>query len=146
MLAVEPTKALPETLSAQPTDTDKLYAIEALVGALKEHAGQVWADDLLKGELGQKSPEVIGLLEDASKAGKAVAKAVEDRATAAEPAYKAFVAFRRVVRDALGSAEGRGGDDAARAHLRSHDTERAHRRRGVFTEDRERSRAALRQL
>jgi hypothetical protein len=104
VLAIHPTKVVPAALSAQTTDTDKLYAIETLVSVIQEYAGEVWADDLLSGEFGAKGAEAVKTLTSLIDASNEQSAAVQDRAEAFEPAYTAFVAFRRVVRGALGSS------------------------------------------
>lgn len=102
VLAMAPATVVPATLSAQATDTDMLYAIKTLVDVISAHTGEAWADDLLKGEFGTKSADVMDAITKAISARKALDKAIDQRAGAFDPAYKGFVAFRRVVRDALG--------------------------------------------
>jgi hypothetical protein len=102
VLAMAPATVVPATLAAQTTDTDMLYAIKTLVDVISAHTGQVWADDLLKGEFGTKSANATDAITKAISAKKALDKAIDERAGAFDPAYKALVAFRRVVRDALG--------------------------------------------
>lgn len=104
VLAMAPATVLPATLSAQATDTDILYAIKTLVDVITAHTGQAWADDLLKGEFGAASAKAIDAITKAISAKKALDKAVDNRAGAYAPAYKGLVAFRRVVRDALGTS------------------------------------------
>jgi hypothetical protein len=115
VLAVSPTKVLPATLSAQGTDTDTLYAIKTLVKAIKEYIGQSWADGLLNGEFGAESADVMTKLSDSILANKALAEATTARAEAFEPAYAAFMAFKRVVRHALGAKS----KQYKRLHIRS---------------------------
>ena len=115
VLAVSPTKVLPATLSAQGTDTDTLYAIETLVKAIREYIGQTWADGLLNGEFGAASADVMTKLSGAVLANSALAEAVTARADAFEPAYTAFMGFKRVVRCSLGSKS----KQYKRIHIRS---------------------------
>jgi hypothetical protein len=115
VLAVAPTKVLPATLSAQGTDTDTLYAIKTLVKAIKEYIGQSWADGLLNGEFGAESADVMAKLSESILVNKALSEAVTARAEAFEPAYAAFMAFKRVVRHALGAKS----KQYKRLHIRS---------------------------
>jgi hypothetical protein len=102
VLAMAPATVVPATLAVQATDTDMLYAIKTLVDVIGAHTGQVWADDLLKGEFGTKSANAADAIAKAISAKKALDKAIDERAEAFDLAYKGLVAFRRVVRDALG--------------------------------------------
>jgi hypothetical protein len=115
VMAVDPTRVLPATLSAQGTDTDTLYAIKTLVKAIKEYIGQTWADGLLSGEFGAASADVMTKLSASILANKAFAEAVTARAEAFDPAYTAFMAFKRVVRYALGPKS----KQYKRLHIRS---------------------------
>jgi hypothetical protein len=107
--------ALPDTLKSQPTDTDKLNAIERLVDVIDDYAGQPWADSLLQGELGTQAPKTVKELTEAIAANKVLAKAQLDRAAAYGPAYEAYLGFKRVVRDALGPNS----KEYKRIHLRA---------------------------
>ena len=107
--------ALPSTLKSQPTDTDKLNAIERLLDMIDDHAGQPWADHLLQGELGTQAPKTIKELTEAVAANKAMSKAQLERAAAYGPAYEAYLGFKRVVRDALGPTS----KEYKRIHLRA---------------------------
>lgn len=115
VLAIHPSRVVPAALSAQTTDTDKLYAIETLISVIQEYTGEVWADDLLSGEFGATSAAAVKALSSLINASTEQAAAVQDRAAAFEPAYAAFVAFRRVVRGALGSSS----KQYRRLHVRS---------------------------
>jgi hypothetical protein len=95
---------LPDTLKTQRTDTDKVDAIEDLVGILDEHTGEAWADTLMSGEFGQKAPKTIKEIYEAIEANKGLSDARTARAAAHGPAYEAYLKFKRVVRDALGPA------------------------------------------
>jgi len=106
---------LPDTLKAQPTDTDKLNAIEKLLDVLDDHAGEPWADDLLQGEFGTKGAKAVKELNEAIAANKALNKAQMDRAAAYGPAYEKYLRFKRVVRDALGPSS----KQYRRIHLRA---------------------------
>jgi hypothetical protein len=101
--AFVPTVKLPETLKAKWTDTDKLNAIEALLDAIDDHAGEAWADELLAGEFGQKAPVTVKELNEAIAANKSLSEARDTRAQAYGPAYERYLRFKRVVRDALGA-------------------------------------------
>lgn len=102
--AVVKTLKLPDTLKKQPTDTDKLTAIERLFALIQDRAGQPWADALLAGEFGQRAPVVLQEVGESIEASKALHKAKADRAQAFEPAWQAYLGFKRLVRDAHGSA------------------------------------------
>jgi hypothetical protein len=103
LLAFKPGAVLPITLGSQPTDTDKMNAIEDLLKALNKHAGEAWADAQLQGAFGVSGAKAVTSMKEAIAASKALSKAREDRASAYEPAYVGYLAFKRVVRDALGS-------------------------------------------
>ncbi|MCC6557212.1 MAG: hypothetical protein IT372_30030 [Polyangiaceae bacterium] len=102
--AVVPGTVLPDTLKVQPTDTDRRNAIQELVSTVQKHAGEGWADNLMSGEFGQKAPAALETLNEYIAAANALQKAKADRLTAFEPAWGAFVKFRRLVRDTLGSS------------------------------------------
>ncbi|HZF50469.1 MAG TPA: hypothetical protein VE093_17550 [Polyangiaceae bacterium] len=103
LLAFKPGAVLPITLRSQPTDTDKMNAIEDLLKALNKHAGEAWADAQLQGAFGVSGAKAVTSMKEAIAANKALSKAREDRASAYDPAYDGYLAFKRVVRDALGS-------------------------------------------
>lgn len=115
--AVHPSaaKALPLTLKALPTDTDKLNAIQMLMSAIQEHAGEPWADAFLTGEVAAKAQSSTQNIEEAIAASKALTKAKADRAAAFGPAYAKYLDFKQVVRDALGSTS----KEYKRIHLRA---------------------------
>lgn len=94
---------LPDTLKMQRTDTDKLNAVERLLSIVQEQAGAPWADELLQGEFGIKGTRTAYELKEAIVANKALNKAQIVRANAYGPAYDGYLAFKHVVRDALGS-------------------------------------------
>jgi hypothetical protein len=103
VLAYVPAARLPDTLKTQPTDTDKLNAIEGLLKVLDEHAGKPWADEQKLGEFGQQSPKTLTEIKEAITASKALAAARAKRANAYGPAYDRYLRFKHVVRDGLGS-------------------------------------------
>ena len=115
VLAFVPEVVLPATLKVQPTDTDKLNAIEALLDVLDDHAAETWADEQLKGEFGVAGAKAVKEINEAIAANKALAKAREVRAASYGPAYEKFMAFKRVVRNALGSKS----KQYKRIHLRN---------------------------
>lgn len=102
VLAFEPTIILPETLKSQPTDTNKIDAVETLIDTVDDHIGTPWADQILAGEIGTKGPVVIREINEAIAANKGVSDARTARAKAYGPTYERFLRFKRVVRDALG--------------------------------------------
>jgi hypothetical protein len=95
---------LPDTLMTCRIDTDKIDAIEDLLGILDEHAGEKWADTLSSGELGTKAPATIKEIHEAIEANKGLSEARTARAAAYGPGYEGYVKFKRVVRAALGPA------------------------------------------
>jgi len=103
VLAFVPEASLPATLKVQPTDTDKLNAIESLLDRLDEHTGEPWAEEQSKGTFGQLAPRTVIELNEAIAANKALADAREERAAAYGPAYERYLRFKRVVRDGLGA-------------------------------------------
>jgi hypothetical protein len=115
VVAVVMTDKLPDTLKAQPTDTDTLHAIEKLLDILAEYASQPWADALLQGELGTQGAATVKALNASIAANKALNKAQMARSQAYGPAYESYLAFKRVVRDALGP----GSKQYRRIHLRA---------------------------
>lgn len=104
LLAVVPTAVVPKTLAVQPTDTDKLYALETLMDRIDDHVGKKWADDLLNGDFGAASAKAVKELTEAIAANAELSTAVGKRAEAYGPAYEALLSFKRVVRSALGSS------------------------------------------
>ena len=115
VLAMVPTVKLPDTLKAQPTDTDKLKAIEDLLDLIDDHTGTPWADTLLQEEFGKQAPQTVKELNEAIAANKALSVATAARAAAYGLAYEAYLSFKRVVRDALGP----GSKEYKRIHLRA---------------------------
>jgi hypothetical protein len=103
VLAYLPHKKLPETLKAQPTDTDKLIAIEGLLDAIDEQTGKGWADELAETEFGKLAAKTIKELNEAVAADKELASAREARAAAFGPAYEKYLAYKRVVRETQGN-------------------------------------------
>ena len=113
--AIVPTTKLPDTLKAQPTDTDKLRAIQKLLDVLDDHAGTPWADTLLTEPFAVQAAATIKEIQEAVQANKSLSAAREARAAAYGPAYERYLPFKRVVRAALGSAS----KQYKRIHLRS---------------------------
>lgn len=118
VVAVMPETVLPDTLKKQPTDTDKLNAIERLADLVDEHAGQPWADALLQSEFGKQAPATTKEVTEAIAANKVLSRARMARAAAYGPAYEVYLPFKRVVRDALGPAS----KEYRRIHLRASPT------------------------
>lgn len=104
VLAYDPDMNLPETLKVQPMDTAKLEAISGLMSIVQSHAGEPWADELLADSFGTLAPKAKTALEEFIGAIKALWVAQRARADAYEPAYTAYLAFKRVVRDDMGSS------------------------------------------
>jgi hypothetical protein len=115
VLAMMPETVLPDTLKSQPTDTDKLNAIERLLDVVDDHAGKPWADTLLQGEFGQKAPATVKELNEAITANKELGQSTMARAAAYGPAYEVYLRFKRVVRDTRGP----GSKEYRRIHLRA---------------------------
>ncbi|MFO0759263.1 MAG: hypothetical protein U0359_22415 [Byssovorax sp.] len=93
---------LPDTLKSQRTDTDKMSAIEDLIGVIDDHAGETWADSLAQGAFGKKGPETMKEIMEAIEANKELTEARKARAAAYGPAYEAYLKLKRVVRDVCG--------------------------------------------
>lgn len=120
-LAYEPNLVLPDTLKSQPTDTNKVSAVEALHDIIDDHAGEAWADEILDGELGTQGPELVREIHESIAAHKALAAARDERAKAYGPTYDRFLRFRRVVRSALGPSSPQYRRIRARAAARDDD-------------------------
>jgi hypothetical protein len=101
--AMLPDTKLPATLKSQTTDTDKRKAIERLVALITPHAGQPWADTLLQGKFGQTAAVAIQQLNESIEAQNALQKAKTDRAGSFDAAWSAYMRFKRLVRNTLGS-------------------------------------------
>lgn len=114
-LAYIPTLKLPDTLKRQPTDTDKVTAIEDLLDAVDEHVGVKWADEILGGDFGKLAPKVVKEMNESIAANKGLGAAREARAAAYGPAYEKYLAFKRVVREVHGPAS----KEYKRIHLRA---------------------------
>lgn len=113
--AFVPTAKVPMTLKQLTTDTDRLQAIGGLLDVLKEYESTPWAGELMSGKFGQTATSTMNELAEAIAASRALADARKTRAEALEPAYEAYVRFKRVVRDAAGSKS----HEYRRIHLRS---------------------------
>jgi hypothetical protein len=103
VLAFAPETVLPDALRSLSTDTDRLDAIEQMLDALDDHAGERWADDLAQGSFGQLAASVVKELNEAIAANKALDAAREARAAFYGPAYERYLRFKRVVREAHGA-------------------------------------------
>ncbi|TKC99313.1 hypothetical protein [Polyangium fumosum] len=103
LLAFAPHTVLPDTLKAQTTDTDKVNAATRLFDMLGQYAGNVWADELLAGPFGVITQEMVKEHDEAVAAEMALAKARAFRQEACSLAYEKLLAYKRVVRDALGA-------------------------------------------
>lgn len=108
-------KAMPRTLKALTTDTDKRQAIVALSGAIQKHAGAPWADALLSGDFAAKAAAAVALFDEMVTASNDLSHAKEDRAAAFGPAYEKYLDFKKVVRDARGARSA----EYKRIHLRA---------------------------
>lgn len=98
-----PETVLPGTLKTRPTDTDKIDAIEDLIDLIDDHVGTAWADELLAGDFGTKAPTTVREIRERIAADKNLSTAQNERAAAFGATYTALLAFKRVVRAALGS-------------------------------------------
>jgi hypothetical protein len=103
VLAFLPHLVLPDTLKAQGTDTGKLAAIEDLLKAINDNAGEAWAAELLAGSFGVLSPQAVADLKVVVAASNALSKARDERSAAVAVAHARFTPWKRVVREALGS-------------------------------------------
>jgi len=98
-----PTVKVPMTLKQLSTDTDRVNAIDTLIDVVDDHQSTTWAVELVTGSFGQKAQPTITEVEEAIGASKALAEARHTRASAFDPAYQAYLRFKRVVRDAIGA-------------------------------------------
>ncbi|TKD04480.1 hypothetical protein [Polyangium fumosum] len=114
-LAYVPTLLVPDTLKRQPTDTDKVTALEDLLDAVDDHLGTPWADEIVNGDFGQRAPHVIKEIRESVEANTALANAKTTRATAYGPAYEKYLSFKRVVREVHGPSS----KEYKRIHLRA---------------------------
>ncbi len=112
--AFVPTTNVPATLKQLPTDTDRLVAIETLVDVVDDYETTTWASELLNGPFGQKAVATMTEFEEAIAANKRLGEARTTRAAAFDPAYEAYLRFKRVVRDAYGATS----VEYKRIHLR----------------------------
>ncbi len=101
--AFVPTAKVPATLKQLTTDTDRLQAIGGLLDVLKEYESHGWAGELMGGVFGQTATSTMNEVAEGIAASRALADARKTRAEALEPAYEAYLRFKRVVRDAMGS-------------------------------------------
>jgi hypothetical protein len=101
--AYAPLLKQPATLKAQPTDTDQLNAIKELTKEIAKFSGKPWADQIQSGAFGQLAPAATTALDESIAANKARTAAHHRRAATFEPAYEAFLRFKQVVHDGLGS-------------------------------------------
>jgi hypothetical protein len=103
VFAFSPAKQnVPDTLKAQPTETDMLRAVATLGSIVKSHAGEGWADDIMTGQFGTLAPQMEGALNGSIAAKHALETARQARVNAYLPAYHGYLAFKRVVRNLLG--------------------------------------------
>lgn len=112
--AFVPTTNVPATLKQLPTDTDRLNAIETLVDVVDDYETTTWANDVLQGPFGQKAAATMAEFDEAITAHKRLGEARTTRANAFDPAYEAYLRFKRVVRDAYGATS----VEYKRIHLR----------------------------
>ncbi len=103
VLAFAPETVLPDALRSLSSDTDRLDALEQMLDALDDHAGEMWADDLAQGTFGQLTASVVKDLNEAMAANKALCAAREARAAFYGPAYERYLRFKRAVREAHGA-------------------------------------------
>ncbi len=115
VLAFVPTLDVPATLSAQPTVTDQVLAVESLLDIVDDYVGTPWADEILKGDFGTLAPNVVKEVSEAAEADKDLAAARQARAAAYGPAYEKYIAFKRVVRAQYGASS----LEYRRIHLRT---------------------------
>lgn len=113
-----PAQTLPETLKSLPTDTDRKNAIETLLDAIDDHAGESWADQILAHAFGQSASQVVQELNESIAASTALSAARDARAKAFGLAYERYVSFKNVVRNSYGSKS----PQYRRIHLRTDGT------------------------
>jgi len=115
LVAILPHTQLPDTLKAQPTDTDKLNAISRLIDLIDDHSGEAWADNILAGDFGVQAPAAVTEMREAMAANTDLSKAQLERAAAYGPTYEKYIRFKGVVRNAYGT----GSKQYRRIHLRA---------------------------
>jgi hypothetical protein len=113
--AYYPEAVLPETLKRQTTDTDRKSAVLALLDRIDDHIDAGWAEALVAGPFGENASAIIAEIDEASAASAGLSAARERRARAYGPAYEAYLAFKNVVRHALGPTS----REYRRIHLRT---------------------------
>ncbi|MBI3183968.1 MAG: hypothetical protein HYZ28_17670 [Myxococcales bacterium] len=110
--------SLPETLKAQPTDTDRLTAIQNMQDAIDTRAQtEAWAQKQVQGEFCTKAPNCIRELNEWIAANRALADARTERAKNFGPTAEKFVAFKNVVRQVHGPTS----NQYHRIHVRDND-------------------------
>lgn len=115
VLAFAPESVLSDSLKTQPTDTDKVDALEKLLDALDDNAGEAWADELSQGTFGRIAANTVLEFNEAIAADTTLSRTRDERAAAYGPAYERYLRFKRVVRDAQGPKS----RHYQRIHLRS---------------------------
>lgn len=103
VLAYDAHAAVPETLKDATTDTDEKHAIESLLHALDDHHDQPWAARELAGVFATDAPAVLREIDESIASDKALSAARDARAAAFGVAYERYLAFKNVVRQALGA-------------------------------------------
>jgi hypothetical protein len=93
---------LPDTLKSASTDTDRANAIRALQRLLKDHHGEKWVDAVDAGPFAGAAQPALQALDAAVAADTALLNAQTACSVAYEPAYKAMLKMKEVVRDAMG--------------------------------------------
>jgi hypothetical protein len=101
--AFVPTTKLPATFKQLTTDTDRIRAINMLMEIVDAHETTSWAMEVKTGTFGQQAEATIAEMNEAIAASQALDNARKARALAFDPAYEAFIRFKQVVRDAIGS-------------------------------------------
>lgn len=97
------TTDLPATFKQLSTDMDRIQVIKTLMKIVDAHQTAPWAREIMAGAFGQQAEATILEINEAIAAGKALDNARKVRALAFDPAYEAFVRYKQVMRDDLGS-------------------------------------------
>jgi hypothetical protein len=93
---------LPDTLKSASTDTDKANAVRGMLRLLADHHGEKWVDAVEAGAFPSSAPPALQALGAAVAADDAVLKAETARAKAFDPAYRALLSMRNIVREGMG--------------------------------------------
>jgi hypothetical protein len=102
VLAYVKTAKLPATLKKQPTDTNKMNAIQDLLDIVDSHSKEAWAERILQSAFATEAAKTVQEVQEQIAADKDLQAARTERAKAYGVAYEEYIPFKRVVRTAYG--------------------------------------------